>query len=399
MVPLQSQGNHVLKRGSVMKVWGLLPAVILSFCSIVSAGEITTFRFGVCLSTSGEFQAAGRKAVAGIKLRMDDFNSRSAETGLRLEMVYRDSESRLERALEILDELATEEKVSAVIGPLSTSLMLGMVDKAREHKMVLISPTVTSPKIGKNHDWAFRLLFDDEFQGVALARYIEKNREQARVGVIMNSRLPYAESVYRSFKKHLEENGGTVVAEERYAWVASEDDPFDFHPLLTRMAEANPDAVLLPVNSTEVAAIIRASLDTDLKTVFCGGDTWQHENILLSSGNNLENAFFVCGIDFESQSPEMRRFLYLFDHSNDPEAQPTSILGYDALGLLIAALEHGRDGESIRAALYSIRGLELASGTITIRPEKGSEKSAFINRIVKVDDKFASTIIDEIKPE
>lgn len=381
-----------------MNRWFPLFIVLSSVCLAAPAGEIETIRFGVCLSTSGEFQAAGKKAVAGIKLRLEEFNSRSQETGLRLEMVLRDDESKLERALEVLEELAVKEKVPAIIGPLSTSLMLGMEDKAREHEVVLLSPTVTSPRIGKDGDWSFRLLFDDQFQGVALARYAGNTLGVRRAGVIINNRLPYSESVYLSFKKTLEELGGEVVCEERYEWVADEEKPYDFSAILQCVADAKPEIVLLPVNSTEVAAIVRSSLEFDLDTVFCGGDTWQHESVLLSSGNNLEDAFYIAGIDFESDNPAMRHYLDLFNHSNDPDAQLTSVLGFDALSLLIKAMENGSDSKAIRDGLYAVKDFDLAIGTITIDKKRGSEKTAFINRIIREDGEFVPVVVDEIKP-
>ncbi len=355
-------------------------------------------RIGVCLSLSGEFSEAGKKNLAGIKIRADEFNADWRKAGFRLELVVRDDKSNRDTAVAVFNELAGKEGVPAVIGPLSTTLMLAMADAARDRKVVLLSPTVTSPKIGKNGDWCFRLLFDDQFQGVVLARFVLGQLKLRRAAALVNNRLGYSGSVFESFQRVFEEGGGKIVAAERYEWVADEEKLFNFVPLLQRIDKANPEIILLPVNSTEVAAIIRDSLRAGVRAGFCGGDTWQHELVLVSSGNNLDNSHFVCGINFDSVSPAMRHWREQFDKSNDPTAQLTSVLGYDCLSLLIEALKNGRDGEAIREGLYRIKDLQLASGIITIHPERGSEKSAFIQRINKVGDEFRPAVVAEIKP-
>lgn len=375
-----------------------LIACLACLAGPAAAGEPATVRFGVCLSLTGEFAEAGKKALAGVKLRLDDFNSRADENGYVLEMVVRDAGSDAAVAAAIVREMGEAEKVPAIIGPLSTNLMLGMREEAARLGVVLISPSVTSPRIGRDGDWAFRVLFDDAFQGVALARFLRERQDIVRAAAIVNERLGYSVSVFDAFKEKFEMLGGEIVAEERYNWVARDDDSHDFVPALEAVVAARPEIVLLPVNSVEVSTIIRASTMAGLKARFCGGDTWQHENVLLSSGNNIEDAYFISGVDFTSGSPAMKRFLHLYDHSNDPDAQLMSVLGYDALSLLIEGLKNGRDGAAIREGLYKVRDFELATGVITIDPRRGSEKTAFIHRVDKAEDGFVATVIDEIRP-
>ncbi|MCD8351824.1 MAG: ABC transporter substrate-binding protein [Planctomycetaceae bacterium] len=375
-------------------VLSLCCVCLLVLATSVGAGEV--LRFGVCLSLTGEFSEAGKKNLAGVMLRLEDFNANSKD--VQLEAVVRDDKSDAAEALRVLEELAVREKVPAIIGPMSTNLMLGMRDRAAELEVVLISPTVTSPRIGKNRDWAFRVLFDDEFQGVALARFLVRRAGLTRTAAIINDRLAYAGSVYSAFKTNIQKEGGTVVREEHYEWVADEDRMYDFTQAVERVDDAKPDIVVLPVNSTEIAAIIRCATRLGTTLRFCGGDTWQHENVLISSGNCLEDALFISGINFDSGTPAMVHYRYLYDHSHDPHVQLSSVLGYDALSLLIEAAKSGHDSQSIKDALYRVKDFELATGTITIDPERGSEKTAYIHRITEKGGEFVADIIDEIAP-
>ena len=376
----------------------LAAALVLAFSQSPAAGEPASVRIGVCLSLTGEFGPSGRKALAGVKLRLEDFNNRAEENGYTLELVVRDDRSNPETAAANVADLAENEKVPAIIGPLSTNLMLGMLEPARRHRVVLVSPSVTSPQIGRNGDWAFRLLFDDEFQGVALARFLRDKLGIERVASIVNRRLAYAVSVEQAFKTEFENKGGTMMAEEFYEWVADMNSAVDFHPILQRIAGLDPQMVLLPNNSADVVEIVSQSLGFDMQGKFFGGDTWLHEHILMSAGNNIEGALYVSGIDYKSQSPEMRRFMALYDESHDPAAQPSSVLGFDCLSLIIEAMENGHDAESIKEGLYGIRDFPLATGRITIDRERGSEKSAYIHKIVRTESGFAAVVADVVEP-
>lgn len=377
----------------------LLTLSFFAFSTACESAEVKTVRVGVCLSQTGAFSESGRKAIAGVRLRFDEFNRHAERTGYRVEMVLRDDKSDAATAEGVVRELAVGERVPAIIGPLSTNLMMGMRAAAAEHKVVLISPSVTSPKIGHNRDWAIRVLFDDEFQGVALARFLTRKLGVKRAAAIINDRLAYSGSVFGSFKENMDKEGGEIVCEEHYSWVADDARGYDFTEILRRVEAAEPDIVVLPVNSADVISIVSQATRLGGVSRFCGGDTWQHESVLVSSGNNLEDSYFISGINYDSGTAEMERFISLFDNSNDPDAQLSSVLGYDAASLFIEGLlRGGADGGAIRDALYTVRNFELATGTITIDPERGSEKTAFIHHITREGGGFVSKIIDSIEP-
>lgn len=376
-------------------------ALLISVClaSVCRSGDSGTVKIGVILSLSGELRKAGRVALAGVRLRLNDYNACRDPGQPALELVVHDDESNPGKAVQGVLRLAADAGVPAIIGPLSTNIMLAMRDSVNATGVVAISPSVTSPRIGRNRDLCCRLLFDDEFQGVVLARFLAQRQKMLNAAAILNQRYAYAASVFATFKAEFERLGGRIVAEERYEWPSPDsDEEYDFTDIIQAVGRSNPDVVLLPDHSGEVAAAIRCSTRLRAGLRFCGGDTWQHEEVMLSSGHDLENAFFVSGADFESGTPEMRKYIELFDLSNDPDAQLMSVLGYDALSLLIEAMKNGHDSVSIRDSLYSIRNFRLATGTITVDPEGGSEKTAYIHRINMYRGAFRSRVIDEIEP-
>ncbi len=362
------------------------------------AGEVKTVRFGVSLSLSGTMYESGNAYLAGIKMRYDEFNRNSAKTGLKLEMVVLDDESKREKAVSNYIELVDKHAVQAVLGPTASTFAHAMRPPAVERKVPIISPSATGPDISRDNDWVFRILFDDSFQGQALARYMAGTLQYKRAAVIANKNVTYSKTVYQAFAEEFKKAGGAMVAEEWFEWNYSDNKEHDFSANLRKIKAAKPDVVLLPGYSWEVAAILRQALTEDVDTVFCGGDTWQNEFVMLESGNKIRGSYFIAGRNADSTAPEMRHFVELYNMSNDPGARQNSFLGYDALSLMIEALKAGHDGESIREGLYAIKNFRLAAGTITIDREKGTLKSGYLYRVEMEDELFVPELVEEIAP-
>ncbi len=374
---------------------GVLAAAVMIFPHSVGAGEVV--RFGVSIALTGGMWESGNAYLAGVKLRLKEYNRTRGSDDPELEMLVLDDKSDRDTAVANVGLLA-KEGVSAIIGPTASAFAVAMRPNAEKYKVVIISPSATEPDISRNKDWVFRILFDDVFQGTAIGDFVTETLGLKRAAVVVNKRFSYGQTVAEAFRQAVEKNGGTIVAAEYYDWDVKDDSDSDLTGLLALVKEADPQVVLLPCYSWEAASILRQAQRVGLDTLFCGGDTWLNENVMLESGNMLEGGYFIAGRDIDSPAPEMRHFVSLYDVSNDPNSRPSSFLGYDALSPLIAAMENGYDGESIRQGLYDLQRFPLASGTISIDPQTGTAKQGYIYQVVFEDDYFHAKFIKEVDP-
>lgn len=362
------------------------------------AGEPETVRFGVCLSLTGEFQDYGNIDLAGIKLFVEDFNSRSDEHGVRLEMLVRDIESSPAKAAACFEELAVKEGIQVVIGGSVSTTLHGMVEMARKHRVVLISSGSTSPDVGKRDDWVFRALFSDGQQGLALAKYVTGELGLKSAAAIINEHYEYGDSFYRAFKAGFEAAGGEIVAEEHYAWNLDEFNVPDLTGILMITKEIGPDMVLLPGYAEDAAALVHQSLAVNYDPIFCGGDAWIHQKLMLAAGNNLGDSYYTGVGDIYADTPEARRFVRLYDMSNDPHTEPASVNGYDACAIMAEALKNGRSAEAIRAGLFKLDNFPLVGGAATIDGETGTRRTVYIHKIVRQGDDFITRIVAQEGP-
>lgn len=370
----------------------------------IRAGEEKVVRFGACISLTGEFAPLGNTLFTGLELRLNEFNEEGELPGVRLEMEVRDDASDPDRAREIAREFAAREDIVAVVGPVSTTLALAMREIISSARVPLVMPSVTSPLLGRDGDRVFRILFDDDFQGRALAEFLFGKLGLKRAAVVLNSRFEYGVSISRAFKDAFIAQGGTIVLEERYSRDLDSEEAYGFVPILERVKAANPQAVLLPCYAEDVVAIIQDSLELDfvdnlgLPIRFCGGDSWHQDSVLNESGYNLNDSYYVGPMDDDNRRPANTHFLRLLNLSNETTAEMSSARGYDALSVIAEALKTGLDRESATSGLYALRNFPLVTGNITFDREKGTLKTAYVIRIRIRDGVLVREVVAIVDP-
>ncbi len=364
------------------------------------AAQPETVRIGVCLSLSGEFRDYGRMSMAGLQLFVDDANSRSEETGIKYELFVRDDESKPEAAAKIVEELSSVQQAPVIVSPISTGIMAAMIPKAREHRVVLISPGATGADIGRSDDWSFRMLHSDDYQGVALGRFCRDYLKMDRAAAVVNDNFEYGPAIYHAFAKAFEARGGKIVEAPRYKWNLDEDKIPDFTTMLAAVKNADPQIVLLPGYAEDAAAVILQSQSVDLYPVFCGGESWINKKVILQAGNNVVGSYFIGSADLYDPSPAAKRFASLFDMSNDPYAELGSVDAFDAMTLIEEACRKGaRSAEEIRDSLYALGRFPVAAGNICFDREIGTRKTMYIRKIERKGDDFVSTVVAKVEPD
>lgn len=372
--------------------------VVIFFMPVLSrmyAAE--SIRIGVCLSLTGENSEWGKRTLAGVQLRQEEWNNSGAKPSV--ELVIRDDEADEDLAKKHVMDLVEKEGVVALVGPGRPQSLRAVRKYLRVKRIVAISPNATHPDIGKDDDWVFRLLFDDDFQAQAIARFAYETLSMRRAAAILNTHYSYPETVFASFKKWFERLGGKIVGVERFDWRYDPDSIFDFSSILRDISKEKPEMVLLPLLTPEVVEVMHASLNLDFNASFFGTHTWASRELMMAGGNALLNAYCVTGFNSKATTEEMRHFRAMYNESNVAYLDLESIFGYDTLSLILYGFRDGVSSDALRATLYNLRNYPLASGPITITREHGTLRPAYIYKAVKEKVGFKTECLDVMFPE
>lgn len=359
-----------------------------------AAGD--TIKIGGNLELSGGVASYGSSINDGAQLAVDEINAAGGINGKQIEYIVKDNKSESAEATSVAINLITQEQVVAMVAPATSGNTQATVQIANDNKVPIVTGSGTNELITVNEDgsineYAFRTCFIDPFQGIVAANFATEELQAKNVAIYTDSSSDYAKGLAAAFKTQLEENGGTVVAEEAYV-----ADDVDFKSTLTNLKSANPDFIFIPGYYEEVGLIVKQARDLGITAPLMGADGWDSPTLLELAGKDALNNTYITN-HYSSGDPDakIQDFVKAFEAENGAKPNAFHALGYDTIYYLKDAIERAGDevtGETIAKALAETKDLELITGTFTVDEKHNPVKSATVLEYVDGEQVFNSKV-------
>ena len=212
-------------------------------CGIIGdSDDDEPYRIGVMESLTGPGETYGTVANQAKQLAVEEINAAGGVNGRMIELIVEDSKCSAQDAITAYNKLTDVDEVKIILGTSCSGAMLGAAPLAEEDGTILFSGLATNPDIATAGDYIFRTSMSDAQLGVDTGNLLWA--DGIRNLATITESTDYAEGVRRTSVAQFEKRGGTVVAEERYA-----SDVTDFRTQLTKLTNANPDAIHLAAQS------------------------------------------------------------------------------------------------------------------------------------------------------
>ena len=193
-------------------------------------------------SLTGPGETYGTVSVQAKQMAADEINAAGGINGRMLELIVEDSKCSAQDAITAYNKLTDVDGLKIILGTSCSGAMLGAAPLAEADGVVLFSGLATNPDIAHAGDYIFRTSMNDLQLGIDTGNVIRSDGAQ-RLATITET-TDYAEGVRRTTADQFVALGGEIVAEERYA-----SDVTDFRSQLTKIVNANPDAVHVAAQS------------------------------------------------------------------------------------------------------------------------------------------------------
>jgi branched-chain amino acid transport system substrate-binding protein len=351
-------------------------------CVQVAAGA--PIQLGTLEAISGDVASLGQDQVNGVILAVDYLDGAFDATpgqvlGHDIELQGEDDLCSAEGGQAGATALAANDQIVGVIGTSCSSAALGVADTILGDKgILLISGSNTNPGLTsaeKHQPFYFRTAHNDKIQGAIVADFALQNLG-AMTAATINDESPYADGLAAAFRDNFEAGGGTITAIE-----AINSGDTDFKPLLTSIAEGNPDVLYFPDFNPACALIAQQAKDILPDTALIGSDGCLASDFLTTAGAAADGVY--------ASSPDLSAFqsnsFYSGEFIPAYQAQfgsaPTSVFhahAFDAANILFAAIQavavENSDGSlsiprtALRDALAATSGYQGITGTITCTP-------------------------------
>lgn len=335
-------------------------------------------KVGHFASLTGDTATFGQSTDRGIRMAIEEINAGGGVLGRPIELISEDDRSITEEARSAAQKLIQRDQVVALLGEVASSRSLAAAPEAQRARVPMITPASTNPRVTEVGDYVFRTCFIDPFQGAVMARFAYGELGARRVAILFDFKQDYSVGLADFFRKTFREQGGEIVADERYT-----SGDIEFRAQLTTIRAANPDAVFVPGYYTEVGLIAKQARELGLDVPLLGGDGWDSAKTLEIGGAAVEGNYFSNHYAADSDNPKVRAFVegYRKAHGEVPDAM--AALGYDAAGILADALRRAgsTDGAALRDAIAATRDYDGVTGSITIDEHRNARKDAVVLKI------------------
>lgn len=345
-----------------------------------AASAAAVVKVGHYASMTGSEATFGRSTDEGIRLAVKEINDAGGVTvggkKMPLEVITEDTESKAEKAKDVVSKLVHKDKVVAVLGEVASSISLEGAPVCQKAGVPMITPSSTNADVTAVGDHIFRVCFIDPFQGSAGAKFAAEDLKVKHMGLLVDMASAYSQQLAEEFTKAFEKAGGKIVQRAEYT-----KGEKDFNARLTKIREAKPEAIYIPGYYQDVSNISVQARQLGMTMPLLGGDGWDSEELGKNAGKAIEGCFYTNHYAPDDPSPEIQTFVAKYKAAyggRTPDG--LAALGYDAARILAQSIERAgsTEGKALRDAIAATRDFKGVTGTITINEKRDAVKPAVI---------------------
>ena len=340
----------------------LLAAVAATFMAtgVFAADPV---KLGHVAALSGPSAQSGEAITRGLTIAIDEINAAGGVLGgRRIELVQRDDESNPPKGAIAARELIFKEKVTAFFGGIDSPVSLAIVPLANKEKVPFMGVWAAATPITRNNadpNYVFRVSAVDALVDIRLLDHVNRKFGAKRAGLMLINN-PWGESNEKGLVAADAGNDDIeIVGIEKF-----ENNDVDMVPQLTRLKNAEADAIILVVNAPPGAQMMksRERMGWSVPVVSHWGISGGRFPEL--AGPTAGDAHFVQTYSFfGKQSPAGERVLASLMKKYPEIKGPEDVFSpvgtanaYDAMYLMARAIDKAgsTDGDAIRKAMYEI---------------------------------------------
>jgi len=231
---------------------------------------------------TGSNAALGEQMTRGAKMAVADINARGGILGKKLDLIVADDACDPKQAVAAANEVVGK-KVVFVAGHYCSSSSIPASAVYNEAGILQMTPASTNPALTddaakKGWDNVFRSCGRDDVQGGVAGKYLADHFKGKNVAIV-HDKTAYGKGVADETKKAMNAAG---LKEVMYEAITQGDK--DFSALISKMKQANIDAIYYGGYQTEAGLIVRQARDQGLKAQFIGADALMTEEFWKITG-------------------------------------------------------------------------------------------------------------------
>ena len=260
------------RRSLIAGVAGLGAAGILAGCSnggssdggSAASSDGAAFKLGTIGPLTGDTATYGVSVTNGVEMGAEDFSTKDFPLTVKKE----DSQGKPETAVNAYGTLR-DWGMQALVGPTLTGTSVSVSEKCQSDRVFMIAPVATAADVTADKDCVFRGCFTDPNQGKNAAKWLAKNKPDAKIAIIYQSDDAYSQGICTAFTEEAKADKLNLVKPDL---AFKTDTATDFKVQLGQAQDAGADLIFCPPYYTPASVILKQASDMGYKFTMMGCD-------------------------------------------------------------------------------------------------------------------------------
>lgn len=330
---------------------------------------------------SGQGSDLGVHGRNGAQLAVEHINEAGGVRGLRLELLAKDDGGTPEGALTAAKALLNAG-VLAIVGHMTSSQTMASLPLMNERRVVLFSPTSSTPLLSGLDDWFFRNQPATDIAAAMLAEHAEyagQGSARSRLGLVYDpSNASYSQPYVAAFTTRLQQIGGHLAMLRSVNF----KEPEDLLAMLAEIDQAGIQTLVIIASARDTASLAQLVTRLDPPMRLLTSDWAYTDTLLRYGGPCVEGLTMTATFEADEQSPAYAAFQKSFFERFGSLPTFAAARSYEAVLILAEALRRcGASRQDLPEALRSIRDFPTLSGSVSLDRFGDVESRAMLVRV------------------
>jgi len=328
-------------------VAGLTAPVLLALPTLTGCADRGP-RLALLAGLTGPASDLGVAGRDGAVLAIEDAAARTGATLLEF-----DDGQQPEQIAALAQRIANSD-VTAVIGPMTSSIARVWIPEAERLGLVTVSPTVTSHDFAGQDDGFFRVCATTREYARRSAEFAVQTRRWQRFAIVRDdSNAPYTRSWAEHFVARAREMGATVP--DIIVYHRTQGPNRDPAQAAQAAPSQRPEVLVIVANAADTAVMAQTTHARPDPPALLASEWAATDQLIVGGGRSVEGLMVTQFLDRNSRAPAYLTFAqrFVLRYGRDPGFVETA--AYDATRVVLQALDAQRHREPLKATLLRLR--------------------------------------------
>ena len=317
---------------------------------------------GLVYPVTGRLDAFALPIQRGFELALEEVNH-SQFSDAKLKFIIEDDQSTVEGAVEAYDKLI-QAGVPVIFGPTTSGQAEAAFPIAQQSGIVAFSSSSNATGLSALGDFIFRAGLTTDILLPSGVRATHAKLDYQQVATIYDDIDLYSIDSHEKFRDTLIESGVEILITETF-----QSGDTDFSAQLSRIMEANPDAIFIAAQLPEQTAILiqgrQLGISTEIPFIT------SLINDVENAGAAAEGAISFAGWISSADTPGNQAFVQKYRATYGSEPNAWTAQSYAAVYIVAAAIKEAQstDPAAIRDALANTKDFETVLGAFSFNAD------------------------------